>query len=1101
MGKLVLGLDLGPNSIGWALVNDDPERPAESKLIDLGVRVFPEGVDNFDTSKEISRNEGRRIARGMRRQIRRRARRRKQLKEALVAMGLWPSKLADESTLYDADPYELRARALKEKLEPYEIGRVLLHLNQRRGFLSNRKKDRGDKEVQGMLAEINENEREREEGGFQTIGAWLADKCATVDHTNRQDNDHVRNRHLARQQYEDEFKSIWKVQSKHHPKLLSEKLKYGALGKQKHPVKPIPRWDKRREDECGRTWSALESFGIYGLIFFQRPMYWPKSVVGLCELEPKQKRCPRADRHAQRFRLLQEVNNLRYSDPNTHEELRLSDEQRALLLDYMAKYDKRSFDQIRKKLGFLESVKFNLERGKRSSIKGMLVDYRMAKANKPWHGRPEDEKDEIVRMLLDNEREDDVITARLIDDYDFSPEEADAALGVDFPDGYIHLSLKAIDKLLPHLERGLVYQAKNDPDQSALHAAGYLRRDELRRRLFDKLPDPARVRPGDLRIGDIPNPVVKRALVELRKVINAIIRQYGRPDAVHLEMARSIQMGQEKRREYNSRIRESEAEREAAAEVIRGLGIKVTRDAIMRYLLWEQQAHECVYCGKPMSQQQLYGGEVDIDHILPRSRCLDDSQSNKVVCHRKCNHDKGQRTPYEWLAETDPKSYERVCTHVGSLMRKGLMTYSKYRKFLQKELELDTFIARQLTDTGYITEATGEYLRCLFENDHDVLGLKGQLTAELRWQWGLDTILEELRDSPAWEEKSKLRPGEKNRADHRHHAIDALIIALTNRSRLHQLSHIVKRGGARVHGEILEDPWPNFREDVVQAVQKINVSHRVERKVRGGLHKDNPFGHIEMGAAEIGESCWVKRKPLTELSASEILRIRDQAIRDCVLVHLRTHNIGIKTTKHKKGRPKIVFESLSNEEKLTNKKLSGILSEAKMPSGVPIKKSRIIIKNETVQMIRKRKAERSGDATQIAHVEPDDLHHACLFQWKENDKIVNDAVYVSRLEAAHRQINQECVIRRAHPDCDDARFLFSLCTGDLVLAIVEGSPKLMKVSTMVSTQKRIHLVDARDARRSSERTDIGLTPNTFLKKHQARKVLVDPLGRIRWAND
>src|SRR3989304_1954661 len=209
MSKLVLGLDLGPHSVGWALVNDDSDPPAESKLVDLGVRVFPEGVDNFDTSKELSRNESRRVARGMRRQIRRRARRRRQLKQALLDARLWPSDPDDEAKLYVADPYALRARALTERLEPFEIGRVLLHLNQRRGFLSNRKKDRGDKEVEGMLAEINENEEERKTGGVETIGAWLAEKQASIDHKTRQPNDHVRNRHLARSQYDDRFAAIW----------------------------------------------------------------------------------------------------------------------------------------------------------------------------------------------------------------------------------------------------------------------------------------------------------------------------------------------------------------------------------------------------------------------------------------------------------------------------------------------------------------------------------------------------------------------------------------------------------------------------------------------------------------------------------------------------------------------------------------------------------------------------------------------------------------------------------------------------------------------------------------------------------------------------
>jgi CRISPR-associated endonuclease Csn1 len=193
---------------------------------------------------------------------------------------------------------------------------------------------------------------------------------------------------------------------------------------------------------------------------------------------------------------------------------------------------------------------------------------------------------------------------------------------------------------------------------------------------------------------------------------------------------------------------------------------------------------------------------------------------------------------------------------------------------LQKELELDDFIARQLTDTGYIVRATGEYLRCLFDQDHHVLGLKGQLTAELRWHWGLDTILQEMPDSPAWRESGhEVHAGEKNRADHRHHAIDAVVIALTNRRRLHQLADIVKRGGAKAHGEILEDPWPNFREDVVQAIKKVNVSHRVERKVAGKLHEETLYGPTPTP----GE--WVLRKPVISLSPNEIERIRDERIR------------------------------------------------------------------------------------------------------------------------------------------------------------------------------------------------------------------------------
>src|SRR5690606_20275253 len=232
------------------------------------------------------------------------------------------------------------------------------------------------------------------------------------------------------------------------------------------------------------------------------------------------------------------------------------------------------------------------------------------------------------------------------------------ALGVQLPDGYMRLSLKAIQRLLPHMEEGKVYQM-TDPTNSAVHAAGYMRRDELQRRIFDQLPDPARVH--DAPIGDIPNPVVRRTLVELRKLVNAIIREYGKPDQIHVEMARQVKQGERLRKQYNVQIRQREAMRDAAADKLREHNIKVTRDAINRYLLWQEQDQVCVYTGRPIGFAQLYDGQTDVDHILPYSRCLDDSLMNKVVCFREANGEKGQRTPYEWLASTDPQRYEQVC--------------------------------------------------------------------------------------------------------------------------------------------------------------------------------------------------------------------------------------------------------------------------------------------------------------------------------------------------------------------------------------------------------------------------------------------------------
>ncbi len=1070
MSRTVLGLDLGPNSIGWALVDE-----SDNKIIASGVRIFPEGVDNFDTGKEESRNEARRLARGMRRQTLRRARRKRVLRKALIQASLFPTDPDEQFALYqNEDPYDLRDQALSKKLTPHQIGRVLLHLNQRRGFKSNRKTDAKDKDNKGLLAEISELESQIKASGHKTLGQHLA-KLRQEDPLKR-----IRTQHTRRDMYETEFDAIWEAQAHHHPDLLTDQLRYGATGKQSFPREPQP-------IDSQTDW--LTAYGIHGILFFQRKMYWPKSMVGLCELEKGERRCPRADRAAQRFRLLTEVNNL---DSTTNTERGLSDEERTLLLDKLGRTKDMTFDAIRKALGFLESVRFNLEKGKRPKLLGVPVDALMANKNvfgKQWYDRSEDEKNEIVRLLLDNDRDEDALLDRAVSEWGLTPQRAEALLAVDFPSGYLHLSLKAINKLLPHMERGLIYMADDAPENSALAAAGYLRRDQLQRRIYDKLPMPDRM--NDAKLSDLPNPVVRRTLTELRKVVNAIIREYGKPDNVHVEMARSMKMGQKKRREYNKDTREREAARAAAENKIQQHGVKASRDAINRYLIWEQQSHLCAYTGKPISISQLFGGEIDMDHILPYSRSLDDSQMNKVVCFRHANAEKGNRTPHEWLAEADPKRYDVLCQRAKNL------PYPKYRRFLQKELDTDKFITRQLVDTAYISKLTAEYLRCLFDNDHDVLGLKGQYTSEVRYQWGLHDI---LRDDGL---------DLKNRDDHRHHAVDAIVIALTNRSRLQQLRNIRKSGGVLKTGEAMSYPWDTFYDNVKDRVNTINVSHRVERKVRGALHKETLYGptHSQDGNPIHGE--YVVRKPIESLSASEIDSIRDKTIKALVIDRLKQH--GIEFGRGKNNIPKEVWQ-----QPLT------------MPtSGVLIKKVRIVKRDKTIQPIRQGKP---GET----YIKPGATHHICIFEFTDSKgKTKRDAVCTTMLEAVDRlkqqqqrldrfkknlkqngasnseikrkskqemkRIAQEVpLITRKHPDIPDAKFIMSLSMNEMVLMQQQGKDILYRFEYASSTSQQMWFRHHAVAVKSNDnRGQVSKNPNTM----QAKKITVDPLGRIRWAND
>ncbi|MGC8639911.1 MAG: type II CRISPR RNA-guided endonuclease Cas9, partial [Isosphaeraceae bacterium] len=635
--KQILGLDIGSNSIGWALVE---QGATEVRIVAMGVRVFPEGVDRDQQGGEQSKSENRRLARGMRRQIARRARRKKILRGALVECGLYPEDKGRQLSLDRMDPYELRARALREPVTPHELGRVLLHLCQRRGFLSNRKTNsKKKKEDSETLQEMSELASEM---GSHTLGEHFAALRADDDHVR------VRGRHTRRDMYEHEFERIWQAQSQHHPELLSEALKYGTMGQRAYPREPDPRSDRKRDR---KRQTVLSLFGLHGIIFFQRAMYWPRSVVGACTLEPKQPRCPRADRHAQRFRILQEVNNLRTIDPRGRER-RLTPEERCTVIGLLEKKEKVKFEDLRKRLNLDQNAVFNLERGDRGELKGMTTDVLLSKKDffgKRWSSLDEPTKDGIVRSLIEDTEQKRV---RTLAEREWGCDSATAErlTHLDLEAGYMSVSRVAIDKLLPHLERGLPLMG-NDPSDSALHAAGYLRPDEQTIGQRDDLPPPP---------DEITNPLVRQAVHEVRKLVNALIRRWGKPNAIHIELAREVQGGLAQRQAYSKKIHERERQREAAAQEIREWGHKPTREAIQRFLLWKEQREECLYSGRTISPNQLFGGEVDIDHLLPYSRSLDDSMQNKVVCFKAENQAKGDRTVHEWLAEGDPEKYEEI---------------------------------------------------------------------------------------------------------------------------------------------------------------------------------------------------------------------------------------------------------------------------------------------------------------------------------------------------------------------------------------------------------------------------------------------------------
>lgn len=1002
MTEYVLGLDLGSNSVGWALISQDG-RPFPNGLPVLaGVRVFPEGVDKLNTKKEKPRGQDRRLARGQRRQHQRRRQRRGQLLAILAAANLLPRDPAERQRALEAEPYGLRVRGLDGKLSPHEVGRALFHLCQRRGFKSNRKQEKS-KDDGDVAKETAELRKQMDGAGARTLGEYLADLGKAFRHDGL-DCERIRDRYTLRTMYEEEFEKLWAAQAAHHVGLLTDELKA----------------------EVRRA------------IFFQRPLRFDPDVIGECELEPGEKRCARAHWLAQQFRILQEINLLKVLDAGG-EERALRPEERATLALALSPKKEMTFGQIRELLGFFETQTFNLEDlSKRTKLNGNPVEYALTR--KPldkWYGALSPETRRQVHDALAEEEDEDRLAARARGEWGADEAQARKLAGISLPAGHFKVSLKAIEKIMPHLEAGCVYSA-------AKEAAGYSLARTIEAQ--DSLP------PVDDLLPNLTNPLVHRALGEARKVVNAIVREHGRPARIVVELARDMKNAPKKRRELFWENVERREENEAIRERIRSDFPSVSspsRDDVIKYKLWKECGEVCPYTGRSIPASKLFTGEVQIEHILPYSWTLDDSYMNKSLCYEDENRHKHNRTPVEAYGD-NPARFDPILQRVA----KSGMPYPKKRKFSQKEVDLDACVQRQLNDTRYISRAAVDYLRTLYGNtpgEIRVRCVKGGTTAELRHQWGLDEIL-------------GLR-GEKNRLDHRHHAVDAGVIALTTPSALQRLSS-VKYNPQRPQ---LDAPWETFRDDLAAAVNAINVSHRSCRKLAGALHEETALGPGQ------GKDKYVHRVPVENLTANMIEGIRDRVVREIIQQAVAERGLG---------------KALVNPP---------VRVKSKKGLGPPIKTVRVGTTEKTVIPLRK---DEQGHL--IKGVLSGSNHHVEIYETK-NDKgeIIWTGHAVARFEAHQRLLRKQAVVIREPGD--GSKLVMSLHINDMVRLTdpAAGAKKLYRVQKMSIIDGQPYLVfrlhtaariedDQEMCRVQSWGKMISLRPE---------KVTVDPLGRIHPCND
>lgn len=1064
-----LGLDMGVASLGWAIVSTD------DRFIDAGVRVFPAGLDNFNSAKEKHPNIDRRSARGMRRRIRRKAERKALIRTILQELGWMPTDDSRLQSWMNLNVYELRSRAIAQKITLEELGRIILHLNQRRGFLSLRKTEESnaDKETQGMLGEMSALQKAIDESGTKTLGNFLYHIYQEKGLTER-----IRARHIRRAMLHHEFDLIWNTQATHH-KELSDTLRYGSHGKLENPTKvvtPVPR---------NKNESLFEQFGIENLTFFQRRVYWPASSIGQCELEPTEKRAPIADRRFQQFRMLQEVNNLRLLDdsaPGKPAERPLTEDERATIITYLTGKEKATFEAIKKHLcknkkltGTLpethSQLSFNLESGGRKYISATTTDHKLASAKgygKEWHQLDEDIKNKVVEALTLPAAIDEDIRSALEEIPGLSTEKIGALLKISLPTGYGHLSVCALEKLLPHVLAGMRYMA-NDESDSALHAAGYHRRDQKKHDTVKLLPsfndllDP-NSKHYDPQQVEINNPVVRRALTELRKVVNGLTRKYGSPSRIHIEMARELKMSPKQRKDHQQRTRQFEKERDQARDALTKLDIIPNHDAIILYRLWKEQDKTCIYSGKRIGITQLFGSEIDIDHIYPFSNSADNSLANKVVCYAEENRVKGNLIPHDWLARGNPEKYEQVLQRAKKLPR------GKFKRFISEEIP-EGFVNRDLNDTSWMARAARQYLARILKQRHHILGIKGSHTATLRNQWELHSL---LRNDGL---------NLKNRDDHRHHALDAIVIALCDQPRVQEITEKLKferreneakEAGKRIYrirttGDKLSLPWPNFRLDVTASLNSLWVSHRPQRKLSGPLHKETNYGKTADGLL-------VVRKSVKDLSRKEVEGIRDPAIYQLIKTYI-TEN----------GGDIACLKELSDDNPLT------------MSSGIPVKKVRTAIPYAHITL-------RKGTPHET-HVQSASTHHVAIFSLGDGKFHFEP---VTLYEAACRKRAKEAIIQKQYVGMPpEAEYQFHLCSGDSMMATIDGKERLFVFKGIHATQltaKFIHHTDARKNNQKDPETGKAVSiqrtssPNKFEENFpNAHKVNILPTGEIQHA--
>lgn len=1021
--SLTLGLDLGVNSIGWALFDEDKQR-----YIVSGVRIYQD-IDPSGNDSQASPNEERRSYRTRRRQLARKKFRKLLLYKKLIEKNILPQNGLESysdfvNCIKNLNPYQLRYEGLNRKLSRLELSRIFFHFTQRRGFLSNRK----------QIANVNADERSKmkqeiktleEKINNKTLGQFLFElypfQYEPYDYKER-----IRQRFTSRLMYHNELQKIWDYQSQFYPNILTEENKVYFCDFKK------------------------------GIIFYQHPLKSQKNLVGKCVFEKNKPRCPKSRYEYQEFTFYQVLNNIIITPLNeAPRELNEQEKDKIFYFAINKKLSKTSskgsitIKEIINKLNLSNcSVNYELEFSL-PQISFISFVHKLFPKNyidKHFNGNFY-EKIEDLWELLNFFYDEDKLISTLKKNNHF-PE--DKELGFYYNEerikliaeyhhieGYGSLSLKAIRNILPYLKSGYKYHIATvlagvkrafGSDYSKLTKSqiqeiinniiniyennqinGYkpdLVRDYLKTNFnlthnqLQKLYFHSDIN-TDFQIVEllprfdqnIRNPKVVRALNETQKIVNGIIQKGHKIDKIVVEIATELKKSIDELNNIKRKQIKNRNENQKAYDYLTNtLGIQnPTREMVEKYRLYQEMINKsdkettnnfvamCAYTGKVINEENLFiDGLFDVDHIIPFSRCFNDSLSNKILCDAAFNRDiKKNKTPFEVFKDSKAEDWNLIKQRA-----RKILPQEKYYRFIAENVpEEEDFTTNKLNDTRYIAKVSVDYLKQI---GAEVKVVSGSVTGITRRLWGLNEILNELNKDIVIEKDGKYDPDLKNRADHRHHAIDAMVLCLISPKIIKDISTLKIRNRIEQGLKTLPFPWKSMKSDIKKLIENMIVSIKQNNTIattsskyiiirgkkfkiktfspRGKLHKETFYGLRKN--PDTNSDVFVNRVPIESIDTlKRVEKIMDKTLRNMIKNYLLKNNLVNNDGKITKGS----FVQITTDGHINY----NIFLKNKRGKPVPIKKIRIFEESANKRPIAN---------SQNKWVETGNNHHAEIYK-------------------------------------------------------------------------------------------------------------------------